>query len=48
MKIPHNQQLGRARLIILPCAYHDTWSVLDEQELSIPGLECSGQTKKIM
>ena len=34
MKITHNQQFGRAWLIIVPqayMAYHDNWSVLDEQ-----------------
>ena len=44
MKIPHNQQLCHTWLIIVPQAYHDNWSVLGQQELSIPGLECSGQT----
>ena len=39
MRIPHNQQFGRAWLMILvPYAYHDNWSVLDEQYLFIPGL----------
>ena len=48
MKSPHNQQFGRAWLIIAPYAYHDNWSVLDQQKLSIPGLVCSGRTKQIM
>ena len=38
MRIPHNQQLGHTLLIITPMAYHDNWSVLDQQQL--PGLEC--------
>ena len=48
MKIPHNQQFGRAWLIIVPYAYRDNLSVLYEQWLSIPSLECGGRTKKIM
>ena len=48
MKIPRDQQLGHIRLIITPYAYHDNWSVLGQQYLSIPGLECRGRTKKIM
>ena len=48
MKIPHNQQLGHTWLIIIPYVHHDNWSVLGKQYLSIPGLECSGRTKKIM
>ena len=43
MRIPHNQQLGNTWLIIAPYAYLDNWSVLDQQQLSIPGLECSGR-----
>ena len=46
--IPHNSQLGHTWLIIAPYAYHDNWSELYQQLLSIPGLECSGRTKQIM
>ena len=31
MGIPHNQQLGHSWLIITSQAYHDNWSVLDDQ-----------------
>ena len=31
MKIPHNQQLGHSWMIIVPYAYHDNWSAVDEQ-----------------
>ena len=37
--MPHNQQLVHTLLIIAPYAYHDNWSVLGQQYLSIPGLE---------
>ena len=42
MGIPDNQQLGHNWLIIAQNAYHDNWSLLGEQKLSNPGLECSG------
>ena len=46
MMIPHNQQLGHTWLIEEP---NPTMIlVLDQQKLSIPGLECSGRTKQIM
>ena len=48
MRIPDNQQLGHTWLIFIPYAHHDNWSVLGQQWLSIPGLECSGRTKKTM
>ena len=31
MMIPHNQQFGHTWLIVAPQAYHDNWSVLDQQ-----------------
>ena len=31
MIIPDNQQLGHTWLIIAPQAYHDNWSVQDQQ-----------------
>ena len=48
MRIPHNQQLGRTSLILLPMVHHDNWSVLGQQKLSIPGTKCGGRTKKKM
>ena len=42
MRIPHNQQLVQTWLIIGPTM------IIDQQWLSIPGSECSGQTKQIM